>query len=186
LEYIRLIKEIRLKLILELGGGSSSLIAGYQLKLNGEGRLIAIDHEKKWGEITEGNLLRHGLADVAEVRIAPLKAIELNGREYNWYDLKEFEDIVSIDILLIDGPPDTSDGGLRYPGLELLYRRLSHGGVILIDDCVMPRWNKQVLDWAKERGFEVESFYLNEKNTLLLRHNRHVSTWGDGGAGGLE
>jgi hypothetical protein len=169
LEYIRLIKQVRPKLILELGSGSSTVIAGYQLKLNGLGRVIALDHDEKWGGLTRDSLLDHGIVDFAEVRIASLKPIKMGGHQYHWYDLSKLQDITSIDILLIDGPPDTSDRGFRYPGLELLSERLSEDCVILVDDCVMPRWNRTVLTWANENGFIAESLFLNEKNTVFLR-----------------
>ena len=42
--------------------------------------------------------------------------------------------------------------------------------MILLDNGVMPRWNKQVLAWANKRGGDVESIYLKEKNSLLLMH----------------
>ena len=83
------------------------------------------------GGVTRDLLLEHDLADKAEVRIAPLHPVKLGGRQYHWYDLTKLQDITSIDVLLIDGPPDTDDRGFRYPGLELLWERLSEGAVII-------------------------------------------------------
>ncbi len=172
LEYVRLIKHLQPNTIVELGSGSSAVIAGYQLKQNGRGRVIAVDHDEYWGELTRDALLEHELTDVADVRIASLKPVNLDGHQYHWYDLSELQDLASIDILLIDGPPDAADLGLRYPGLELLFDRISSAGVILMDDCVMPRWNRTVLEWATRRAFTVSRLPLNEKNTLLLRRPR--------------
>ena len=171
LDYIRLIKQNQPEVIVELGCGSSTIVAGYQLKLNGKGRILAIDHDEIWGGITSSQLEEHDLTDCAEVRIASLKEVDVKGQPFNWYDPTKLEDVEDIDILLIDGPPDYHGLGTRYPGLTLMADRVKEDGVIIVDDCVMPRWKKIVVEWAFDNGFFVESRFLNEKDTLFL-HRR--------------
>lgn len=170
-EYIRLIKRLKPNLIVELGSGTSSIIAGYVVKQNGKGRVIAIDHEEVWGSLTQQYLNDHEVRDYVEVRIAPLVKNSINQVSYNWYDPRSVQDIEKIDILLIDGPPDIGGLGARYPALLLLGHLISDNGYIVVDDCVRPKWKKMVLDWAAENEFLVEEPFNNEKNALLLRRN---------------
>lgn len=169
LDYIRVIEQLRPETFVELGSGSSTIVAAYQLKKNGYGRVIALDHDERWGEITEDLLEEHELTSWAEVRFAPLEPVSIEERSYKWYALEKLEDVGKIDILLIDGPPDTQGYGLRYPGLHYLASRLGQDGVIVVDDCIMPRWKEMVVRRATENAFVVESRFLNEKDTLFLR-----------------
>ena len=168
LEYIRLIERLHPRVVVELGSGTSTVVAAYQLEKNGEGRVLALDHDPMWGEITRDLVTEHDLSRWVEVRIAPLVPVEVSGKSYQWYDPKLLEEIQEIDLLLIDGPPDHEGLGTRYPGLPLLADRLSATGVIVVDDCIMPRWKTIVLEWASENGFIVESRFHNEKDTLFL------------------
>jgi predicted O-methyltransferase YrrM len=172
LDYIHLIEQLRPETIVELGSGSSTIVAAYQLKNNGNGRVIALDHDERWGGITSDWLMEHELTSWAEVRIAPLEPAIIDGKSYKWYKLKILEDVEKIDLLLIDGPPDIYGFGLRYPGLHYLASRLGENGVIVVDDCIMPRWKDRVVKWARENAFTVESRFLNEKDTLFLRRVR--------------
>jgi predicted O-methyltransferase YrrM len=172
LDYIHLIEQLRPETVVELGSGSSTVVAAYQLKKNGNGRVIALDHDERWGGITSDWLKEHELTSWAEVRIAPLESAIIDERSYKWYKLEKLEDVKKIDLLLIDGPPDNYGFGLRYPGLHYLATRLGENGVIVVDDCIMPRWKDIVVKWARENAFTVESRFLNEKDTLFLRRSR--------------
>lgn len=171
-EYIRLIEQLQPETIVELGSGTSTVVAAYQLEKNGKGRVIALDHDKIWGGITSGWLEDHGLSRYADIRIAPLVQVESEGISYEWYNPDSLKDIEHIDILLIDGPPDYYGLGLRYPALPLCASRLGDNSVIVVDDCVMPYWKKIVVGWASDNGFSVESLFLNEKDTLFLRRDK--------------
>lgn len=174
LDYIRLIIRNKPEQIIELGSGTSTVIAGYALKLNGKGKVVALEHDEMWARITRDILREHELEGWAEVLIAPLQQIEVEGQIHEWYDLEKLKDIKRIDILMIDGPPDHYGLGKRYPALPLMAGLMSENGCIIVDDCVMPKWKKRVLEWAISNGFIVESRYLNEKDGLLLRRHSDV------------
>ena len=42
---------------------------------------------------------------LAEVRLAELNQLNINGEEFSWYSVDAFRDINEIDLLLVDGPP---------------------------------------------------------------------------------
>jgi predicted O-methyltransferase YrrM len=171
LEYLQLLRRERPSTVVELGSGVSTLIAGYQVKRNGHGRVIALDHEECWAEETRRLLEDHGLSEFAEVRIAPLEPVTIGDQTIPWYDLAALEEVSRIDVLLVDGPPDHYGLGVaRRPGLEMLRERLSEDAAILLDDCALPGlWGRWVRAWAESHGFSIEAPYLNEKGALILR-----------------
>ncbi|HEB83649.1 MAG TPA: class I SAM-dependent methyltransferase [Bacteroidetes bacterium] len=167
--YLRLLLAAAPKTVVELGSGASTLIAALALRRVGGGKVIALDHEPKYAEETRGWLEEHGVAEWAEVRVAPLKPMELAGRTFRWYDHEAVADLESIDVLLIDGPPSPEERTRRLPGLELLGPRITPGGVILVDDTHRKVWREAVLRWAEKQGFEVESSPAGVKAYLVLR-----------------
>ena len=50
-----------------------------------------------FGTKTRDLLARHGVADLAEVRDAPLESFSLGDQAYSWYARKAWEDLAGID-----------------------------------------------------------------------------------------
>ena len=61
-----------------------------------------------------------GLQDYVEVLDAPLVKQQIDGKEHIWYQVPDMvKEIEQIDMLTVDGPPQTSDSTVlaRYPAL---------------------------------------------------------------------
>jgi len=147
---LHLIDEADPEVIVEFGSGTSTLWIAEHLRHRGKGRLISIDHLKEYAEGTRINLIERGLSGVAEVRLAPLKDIEINGRSFHWYDTDQFADLKSIDFLLIDGPPTATGPLARYPALPLMAGRLRDGACILLDDATRKDEKDAIALWLSE------------------------------------
>src|ERR1700691_2946658 len=85
-ELLRAVAHRRPQRVVELGSGLSTLIIAAALRSNGAGRLISIDADRNYAAITRSELERQGLADWAEVRIAPLTESLFEGEARQWYD----------------------------------------------------------------------------------------------------
>ncbi|HEX04373.1 MAG TPA: hypothetical protein ENH10_04365 [Bacteroidetes bacterium] len=168
LEYVRLIKQVRPNMVVELGCGVSTILAALQLRENGSGRVIALDDNEKLASKTRDDLLEHQVLSLAEVRYAELKPLKVEDETARWYNPNQFADIERIDMLLINGPRDLQDTGNRRPGLTYLSQRFSDDIVIIVDDGNRSRWRDWVHGWAKERGFVIEEPFLNEKRSMIL------------------
>lgn len=119
--------------VLELGSGISTAIAGLTLKKVGAGQILSYDHEDKYAGLTSRLLAQHKVEDVARVTYAPLKARRVGDKDWDWYDI-DVSSLPMIDVLLVDGPPRWVHELARYPALPLLWDKLKPGAMIYLDD----------------------------------------------------
>ena len=147
---VSLVQEHEPEVVVELGSGSSTVVLGYAVEQQGEGRVIALDHLTSYGEETRAALVRHGLSDWAEVRHAPLQDVTLNGESWPWYDPAALEDQSTIDMVFVDGPPHKLRSQARYPALPLLADRLSETAVVVLDDAYREEEASIAEAWREE------------------------------------
>ena len=157
LELLFLIRKEQPKIVLELGSGTSSIWIAYALEEAG-GHLISVDHEMDFADRTRSLLDRHDVGHVAEVRLAPLRQLNINGEEFQWYDPDAFRDLHEIDLLLVDGPPGLPCETARYPALHVLQSRLAPDAVVMLDDAdrvgeqaIVRRWITDVTGLRRDR-----------------------------------
>lgn len=129
---VREIERLRPATVVELGAGASSLIAAKALALHGGGRLVSYDQHEGFVGATREWLRENGLQ--SDLRHAPLEA-QVGDWPGRWYALDNIPD--SIDLIIIDGPPWSVHPLVR-GAADTLFRRLSPGGVVLLDDAARP------------------------------------------------
>ena len=144
------VEHSRPNLVLELGGGTSSLWLGYALEQLGAGRVVSIDHDPEYAELTRARIGEHGLEDVVEIRVAPLidDVVPLHGTP--WYDPAAFKDLSNIDLLVVDGPTKTTGPLARYPALPAISAQLSNAYWIVLDDAERADETEIVMRWIDE------------------------------------
>lgn len=135
-------------LVLELGSGVSSVWLGYAVERYG-GQLISIDHDPAYATQTRAQLRRHGLDQLAEVRLAPLRPVTLDGELFQWYDQAAFTGVAGVELLLVDGPPGGTGPQARYPALRLLSDQLAPQATVVLDDAERPDEQKILRRWVE-------------------------------------
>lgn len=149
------------KIIVECGSGSSSIWLGYAVQSLGVGRVIALEHDERYLQISRDLVRAHGMADVVEIRHAPLEPWSDGEQEYPWYGTGALADLSDIDVLLVDGPPGQTGPQARYPALPVLLPRCADEVTIVLDDADRPgeravsdRWTAEFpdLERAVHRG----------------------------------
>ncbi|MFM2311952.1 MAG: hypothetical protein RLZZ04_1228 [Cyanobacteriota bacterium] len=169
-EIISLIHRQKPQLVVEASSGVSTLIIAYCLQRLGTGKLISLEHEEKFAQLTQNNLSLHGLDDVATVIHAPLVEVEINGTKWLWYDLTKVEIPEAIDLLIVDGPPGTTQKLARYPALPMLHNKLSQDAMVLLDDGARSDEAKIVEQWMEELNMSHSEYLPLEKGAYLI-HN---------------
>lgn len=165
---IKILRERRPKLTVELGSGVSSLIAGYVVQEWG-GRVLSVEHSEDFAKLSRGEIKKHGLGESVTICWAPLKDISLGGRNYLWYDLTKIDNKIGVEVLIVDGPPGNLQKLSRYPALPLLRDRLIRDSLILMDDADREDERKILKLWLSEANGAECDLVATEKGAAVLR-----------------
>ena len=150
------ILQTRPDLILEMGSGVSTVVAGYMLQRNGHGRIISLEHSQGFVAAAAEVVTQHGLDEYVQVIHAPLTALMIGDDSYQWYDrgVLHMLDHRPIDLLFVDGPPGFIGKLARYPALPVLYDYLAQHAIVILDDA--DREDEKIIasKWSNEyQGF---------------------------------
>lgn len=145
---------LRPRTIVEVGSGTSTLVAAYCLKKIGSGKILSLDHLQKYADITCDTIRSHGLEDFADVVHAPLKQYDFGDLSQQWYDDASLQEVNSIDLLIVDGPPMNVAARARYPAIPVLQNKLSDYVVVLLDDGAREAETETVDLWKQKFGLE--------------------------------
>jgi hypothetical protein len=162
------------ELVVECGAGISTVLAGYILKGLDKGRLITLEHDPSWAERVKSWIIQHNLGDRVMVLYAPLTEHSIEGRKVRWYDIDgiknylEGEGIRAIELLFVDGPPESIASDIRRPAVPLLQRWFGRNCIIIVDDTNRPAERRIVQDWC--RFLEASSEWIaTEKGAAIIR-----------------
>ncbi|MFM8921219.1 MAG: class I SAM-dependent methyltransferase [Candidatus Nanopelagicaceae bacterium] len=156
----QLVKELKPKLVVELGSGVSTLVVAK----SGAKKVISFDGDAEFAEQTRELLKEHGVRGV-EVRLASLMPFRGGA---NWYDPSKFKDLKNIDLLIVDGPQGGDNSDARYPALEVLLNKLSSKAIIVLDDVNRTGERKLAEDFAKALPKHQLRILDHEKLTAVI------------------
>lgn len=167
-----LVQRRRPKLIMELGGGSSTVLFAAALRANGGGRLVSVEHDAEHAKRTANFLAQAGLSEWVELATVPLKERWLGDRAFNWYDLDAHLQRLSgtIDLLFVDGPPGKMQSLSRYPALPVLAPYLSPQALVFVDDGSREDETRMVELWREMENvsFTAETLEFLPRAPVLL------------------
>jgi predicted O-methyltransferase YrrM len=148
---VDLVDRHRPRVVVECGSGLSTLCLALAMRRFGiDGKVIALEHLEQYADQTRELLQRHGVADLAEVRTAPLETVEVGDISVGWYARAAWEDLEAVDLLFVDGPPSKLSPHSRYPSLPLFTERLTPGAHIVLDDYQRAKERDVVKRWQDE------------------------------------
>ncbi|MDQ3100591.1 MAG: class I SAM-dependent methyltransferase [Bacteroidota bacterium] len=156
------------ELVVEASSGTSTIVIGYCLRRLGRGRVVALEHDEKYAFKTTRALKAHGLEQYASVVYAPLINYPMEGKQVLWYDHAKALITDPIDLLIVDGPPDTIDKYARYPAVPLLFSKFRKGTRVLLDDG--EREDERVIAerWCMEFGANTMEYLPLEKGAWTI------------------
>ncbi len=170
-EYVDRFVEQRPTTVVEGGSGVSTVVLALAAREHGIAtRIVALEHDPDWAEHTRRMLERHGVAEYAEVRVAPLGPTGLEGHETPWYERAALDDLTDVGLVLVDGPPEGTGPRARYPMVPLLRDRLAQRCTILVDDTARPGDSDVVERWRPLLpDFEFDKLRLDKGAAVLTR-----------------
>lgn len=149
LDIIDVISRDRPQAVVECGSGTSTLWLSMAARENGVGHVYALEHDPTFAEQTRTTLNHLGLREFATVIDAPIIGHETNSGQFDWYELEGLGDVPSIDLLVIDGPPQAL-GDLRGGALPLLSARFASSVHVFADDVNRPFEREMIEAWLEE------------------------------------
>ena len=160
-------RQRRPDVIVECGSGASTVVMARAVQLNGQGRVMTIEHDGGFAQKTRELLEEYGLSNHAEVIHAPLVTDATDGEPHSWYGFEPPDDL-RIDLLIVDGPPEGPDTLARYPAGPRLVPKLNPGGIAMVDDAHRPNEQTAIRRWLAELpGLGVE-FHDLEKGCAII------------------
>ena len=153
-------KRVKPRLTVELGSGTSTLV----LAKSGAKKIVSLDHSVEFGTQTREMLLSHGVRGV-DIRIHEL---ETYSRGYKWYAKTTLKGLAKIDLLVIDGPPSSTNPDARYPALEHLVPLLSPRATVILDDVYRDEERKLADAIVKALPNHVLKILSHEKGTAVI------------------
>lgn len=164
-----LILATKARLVVEAGSGVSTLVTAYCFKRLGGGKVISMEHDERFADVTRELIAFHGLSAFAEVIHCPLVKTTIGNDTFMWYRIDEVRIDTPIDILVVDGPPVPGQAFPRYPAVPLLFPKLANGAFIMLDDGRRPEETRTNARWASEFAPIASEFLPVEKGAYLLR-----------------
>lgn len=127
--------------IVELGPGTSSVVLSRCLP---RASMWGVEHDERFVPMVERALEVHG-ANRYRLLHAPLRP---TGTGRLWYDPAVIESLPdTIDILIVDGPPNLGGDGARELAMPELGGRLRKGALVLVDDTHRTDERRMVTEW---------------------------------------
>jgi predicted O-methyltransferase YrrM len=142
--------EARPALIVECSSGASTIVLAAALRRTGAGKVISLEHDQAYAAQTRRLLQEQDLLSWANVVDAPLIPWpEFDGAK--WYSLQQMQiPPASIEMLVIDGPPDSTSPRARYPAMRALSPYLTAGCVVYLDDANRESEKRCAASWQAE------------------------------------
>lgn len=133
--------------ILECSSGASTIVLARCCELNGSGHVYSLEHDPKYAEKSRKLVAEHGLDAWVTIIDAPL-CPNSEAMGANWYSIKSIPDTLPpVDMLVIDGPPCTTNPLARLPALQLLHFYLSPSASVFLDDANREGEQEAVRRW---------------------------------------
>ena len=164
LELYRRLTTLSPRRILDVGSGLSSVVAAIASARTG-GRVVSLEHDPNHAERTRAMLLEAGVADIAEVVVAPLVEFSHPCGTGPWY---EGQPGGSFDFVVVDGPPLGLGG--RIAALPALAAHLQPTWELWLFDTHRLDEQRCLSAWAEHFRFDITEEQIDPTGVAVLRN----------------
>jgi hypothetical protein len=158
----QIVAEVRPRLVLELGSGSSTVLLARQCaSLGGEARVVSVEERPLFAARTSRLLRHHNLLDRVSLVVSPVVRTRIGHWRGYCYEMSDSGVASAMagnqaELVLIDGPMSawTMRGDCRYATLPLIRRWLTNSAIVLVDDADRRQERDIIERWTAERLFQ--------------------------------
>lgn len=130
--------------MVECGSGLSTLLL-QMIALRTGAQILSLEHNLEWHELMNRRLAARNLATTSLI-YAPLREYG----DYDWYDDRAvLSECKSIDVVLCDGPPNSTRGG-RYGAMPRMAHLLNDNAAIIVDDAQRSEEAQMIRRWSAD------------------------------------
>lgn len=156
----------------ECSSGLSTVTLASAMAKKGQGHVYSLEHDELYAKKTRDLLKKFSLEEWATVIHAPLVEVKLEDWSGRWYDSSKLPQDISIDFLVIDGPPQSSSSMARYPSIPVLFDKFSSNAIVALDDAARDDEQEAVRRWlTNHKNLKQLPFYEAEKGIAVLSKN---------------
>jgi predicted O-methyltransferase YrrM len=164
---VKALEQRRPRYILEAGSGSSTVVlAEYAQRRRPRPRIISLESDAQYFQVTTDLLVRHDLSSRVDLRLAPLTGYRTSTGNARWYETKGLPH--DIDFALVDGPPGHHSSG-RIAALTALWPLLAPDFELWLDDAHRPGEKLAVEQWAAHYGVTITGVFAGRKQMARVR-----------------
>jgi phospholipid N-methyltransferase len=142
--------------IVELGPGSSTVLlarAGRTFPV--PPTITCLEQEPEFAEHVR-RTLQYDKAVGVRIVDAPLESVTVGAWRGQWYGVAALEELpTTIDLLVVDGPPERVGPDARFPAYPLLRPRLGPGSIVFVDDTSRFAERSMVERWVADGAIRV-------------------------------
>lgn len=133
--------------VVECSSGVSTIVIARCLQRLGAGHVWSLEHHPDYAARSRHLIAQYDLADYATVVDAPLAPTPFGTP---WYSLGNLPVPMSIEMLIIDGPPMSTAHQARYPAIPMMLDYLHESAEIILDDASRPEERETLARWSFE------------------------------------
>lgn len=174
-DFLNLIKNHCLKnkpqTIVECSSGATTVVLAQCCKLNKQGKVYSLENGEEYARKTQDHIKDQFLESYAEIIYAPLETVNVNNKDYQWYDTRNLPKL-KIDMLVIDGPPGFIQKHSRLPALPILFEQLAKDAVVFIDDAAREDEKEIVEMWLGINQGISHEYVETERGCSILKINK--------------
>lgn len=172
LEIVSQIRNRKPLLVVELGSGLSTIWIARALRENGIGKLITFDHDSKYGEQTRAQLQLQELDSFVELRFGELEESSWQDNTQRWYPRHLFSDLQNLDLLVVDGPPQTKNQNHRWPAMWELESKMNSSSIIILDDAFREEESALANAWSQLGNYFLEIKAFEKGAAVMTRMSK--------------
>jgi|GEM_PF-3517553 len=141
------------QVILDIGTGTTTVVlAKYAQKMSAKNidiKIVSVDADQKWLEDTRLFLQKNNLEKFVTLVHAPIVKTKY-GQYYDIDQISTNLDTLSVDLMIVDGPPWNTEELARFPAMPAFKKYFSDDVVVFLDDGIR-EFEKEIADrWKKD------------------------------------